>query len=304
MEPKIGIIGGSGLYEIANIKEMQSIAVDTPFGEPSGELVRGKLNNIEIIFLSRHGAGHRLLPSEINYRANIYALKKLGVTEIISVAAVGSLREEIAPLDVVMVDQFVDRTKAALEHTFFGQGIVGHISFGEPICPHLKDLVSDVAGNYFKRSEKSSSLKPGRPPQVHRNGIYLNMEGPAFSTKAESNLYRSWGMDVIGMTNLPEAKLAREAEICYCTMAMVTDYDCWHDVHDEVSVESLLAVLTQNVAAAKEILAEAIPRTKGLPECSCKNALRNAVITDPKAFPEKTRNDLAFLLDKYYPKGK
>lgn len=293
---KIGIIGGSGLYDFEGVKDLHEKTVETPFGEPSDVFACGKLQDRDIVFLARHGRGHTLMPSEINFKANIYGMKKLGVERIISISAVGSFQEEIAPRDVVMVDQFVDRTKRNTDHTFFGNGIVAHIAFGNPVCHDLHSIVSTTANEVL--SEKPAGPED-RPPMVHPSGTYLNMEGPAFSTKAESYLYKGWGMDVIGMTNLAEAKLAREAEICYCTMAMVTDYDCWHEEHDAVSVEMVVKTLLENSATAQDIIRKVVPRLPPPTKCDCQSALKNAIITDTAKFPEATRQKLAFLLDKY-----
>lgn len=293
---KIGIIGGSGLYDFEGVKDLHEKTVETPFGEPSDVFACGKLQDRDIVFLARHGRGHTLMPSEINFKANIYGMKKLGVERIISISAVGSFQEEIAPRDVVMVDQFVDRTKRNTDHTFFGKGIVAHIAFGNPVCHDLHSIVSTTANEVL--SEKPAGPED-RPPMVHPSGTYLNMEGPAFSTKAESYLYKGWGMDVIGMTNLAEAKLAREAEICYCTMAMVTDYDCWHEEHDAVSVEMVVKTLLENSATAQDIIRKVVPRLPPPTKCDCQSALKNAIITDTAKFPEATRQKLAFLLDKY-----
>lgn len=288
---KLGIIGGSGLYEFAShLNKTGEIEVKTPFGTPSDKFISGILNDIEIVFLPRHGKGHRILPGELNHKANIYAMKKLGITHIVSISAVGSLKEELKPRDVVIVDQFFDRTKrGGLDHTFFGNGIVGHISFGEPVCHELSDIA------YESAVEVEKELKTGIA--IHKGGIYVNMEGPAFSTKAESNVYRSWGMDVIGMTNLAEAKLAREAGICYCSVAMVTDYDCWHKEHDSVTVEMIIAHLTANVEIAKKII---IAITAGLAElkgeCLCGSAMDSALITRPEMIPEQIKKDLALII--------
>lgn len=293
---KIGIIGGSGLYDFEGVTDLEEKTVETPFGEPSDVFACGKLQGRDIVFLARHGRGHTLMPSEINFKANIYGMKKLGVERIISISAVGSFQEEIAPRDVVMVDQFVDRTKRNTDHTFFGNGIVAHIAFGNPVCHDLHSIVSTAANEVLS---KKPAGPEGRPPMVHPSGTYLNMEGPAFSTKAESYLYKGWGMDVIGMTNLAEAKLAREAEICYCTMAMVTDYDCWHEEHDAVSVEMVVKTLLENSTTAQEIIRTTIPRLSPPVSCGCQSALKNAIITDAAKFPDATRQKLAFLLDKY-----
>jgi len=294
---KLGIIGGSGLYDMDGFKGTRKIRVDTPFGQPSDEIMAGRLEGVETFFLPRHGRGHRILPGELNHRANIYAMKLLGVTHIVSISAVGSLREELRPRDVVIVDQYVDRTKCVDAHTFFGEGIVAHIAFADPVCPELAKLAfkaaQDAAG---KVKTKSKSARP----KIHFGGTYVNMEGPAFSTKAESKLYRSWGMDVIGMTNLAEAKLAREAEICYCTAAMVTDYDCWHPEHDHVTVDMIIQNLMANVSLAKEIIRQVAAGHKGLKrKCACPSALSCAIITARDAIPEKAKERLRPIIGKY-----
>lgn len=282
---RIGIIGGSGLYKIEGIKIKDKLSLETPFGRPSGELVIGELEGKEAVFLSRHDVGHRIPPSHINYRANIFAMKKLGVERILSVTACGSLKEELRPMDFVVVDQFVDRTNYARDTSFFTDGIVAHIEFAHPVCGELAGVLYAAA--------KGLNLR------VHPKGTYINMEGPAFSTLAESNLYRSWGMDIIGMTNMPEAKLAREAEICYATLAAVTDYDCWHPQHESVTIEMVIQNLLNNVDNAKKILSIAI---KNLPEkrsCACGNALKYAIITDTKLIPAKVKKDLEIIIGKY-----
>lgn len=282
---RIGVIGGSGLYQLEGIRFVKKIAVKTPFGSPSDKFITGKLEGREVVFLPRHGIGHRIPPSSINYRANIYAMKKLGVERIISINACGSLREEMKPMDFVVVDQFVDRTNHARAMTFFDNGIVAHIGFAHPVCKELSNLVF-AAG-------KSLGLS------IHAKGTYINMEGPAFSTLAESNLYRSWGMDIIGMTNMPEAKLAREAGICYSTLAAVTDFDCWHPDHESVTLEMVMSNLSKNIENSKKILLALI---KGMPEkrsCSCAEALKYAIVTDRKLIPEKVRKDLAIIAGKY-----
>lgn len=282
---RVGIIGGSGLYKIEGINIKDELRVKTPFGEPSGKLTVGQLEGRELVFLPRHDVGHRIPPSHINYRANIFAMKKLGVERIISVTACGSLKEEFKPLDFVAVDQFVDRTNYARDMSFFSEGIVAHIEFAHPVCPQLHKALCDSAR--------------GLGLAMHEQGTYINMEGPAFSTLAESNLYRSWGMDVIGMTNFAEAKLAREAEICYSTLASVTDYDCWHPHHASVSIEMIISNLHKNVENAKKIFTSVI---KGLPEkksCSCASALKYAIITDKKLIPAKARKDLDIIIGKY-----
>jgi 5'-methylthioadenosine phosphorylase len=302
MPPVVGVIGGSGLYDIDGLENIEEKQVATPFGEPSDSFVCGTLNGVETIFLARHGRSHSMLPSELNHYANIYALKKLGATRLLSIAAVGSLREQMAPRDIVLVDQFFDRTRRdPLSQTFFGNGIVGHVSFAEPVCPYLLKKMHESAENCLVGEPVGCA---GRPPQVHLGGTYVNMEGPAFSTRAESNLYRSWNFDVIGMTSLAEAKLAREAEICFATMAMVTDYDCWHDTHGSVTVEMVVDCLNNNSRVAKKILCDIIPKLNDQSKCGCRNALENSVMTAPAMFPKQTRQDLAFLLEKYFPQRK
>ncbi len=281
----IGIIGGSGLYNIEGIQDVKEVGVATPFGDPSDKLITGKLVGQEVVFLPRHGRGHRLSPSEINFRANIFAMKKLGVERIISVTACGSLKEELRPLDFVVVDQFVDRTNQARHMTFFEKGIVAHIMFAHPICEELSQVVYEIG------------LSLGL--SMHPKGTYVNMEGPAFSTLAESQLYRSWGMDVIGMTNMPEAKLAREAEICYATLACVTDYDCWHTQHESVTVDMIVKNLQQNVENAKKIILSVLRNLKPERKCSCKDTLQYAIITDRKLIPEKTKKDLDIIIGRY-----
>jgi 5'-methylthioadenosine phosphorylase len=279
----IGIIGGSGLYDIEGLRKVKERSVRTPFGTPSDKVVLGELDGIRIAFLSRHGRGHRINPSEINYRANIYALKSLGVQRVISVSAVGSMKESIKPGDVVLPDQFIDFTKRRTS-TFFEGGIVAHVAFGEPICATLAtDLLASA------RSVGAT---------VHRGGVYLCVEGPQFSTKGESRLYRQWGVDVIGMTNMPEAKLAREAELCYATVALVTDYDCWHATEEAVTVDAILAVLSRNVTFAKRMLRQVVPSIAGAPDCVCHRALQNAIVTAPDRMPRTVRRKLALLMDR------
>ena len=280
----IGIIGGSGLYQMPGLGEVEEVAVETPFGAPSDQFVVGKLSGKQVAFLARHGRGHRILPSELNFRANIYAMKTLGVETLISASAVGSLKEEHKPLDILIPDQFFDRTRGRIS-TFFGEGLVGHISFAHPICPDL--------------SEKLVSAAQSVEVPVKRGGTYLCMEGPAFSTLAESNIYRSWGMDVIGMTNLQEAKLAREAEICYATLALVTDYDCWHPEHDAVTVDQVLAVLNQNSENAQKLIREAVAQLGEAPRCKCRSALKSALLTDRNLVPAATKEKLGLLVGKY-----
>lgn len=286
---KIGIIGGSGLYQMPELHDVEEISVDTPFGSPSDAFVIGTLENQRVAFLPRHGRGHRFTPTEVPFRANIYAMKLLGVERLLSASAVGSLQERYAPLDMVIPDQFFDRTRArARESTFFGEGIVAHVAFGHPVCHDL--------GNVLEASCKVADVN------AHRGGTYLCMEGPAFSTVAESNVYRSWGMDVIGMTNLQEAKLAREAEICYATLALVTDYDCWHPGHDAVTVDTVIEYLNKNVRNAQLIMKEAVRRLSGEQRnCKCTSALKNAIFTAPDLWPEPTKRKLDAILKKYAP---
>jgi 5'-methylthioadenosine phosphorylase len=282
---KIGVIGGSGLYKIDGITNVREVAVETPFGEPSSKYILGELEGKELVFLPRHGIGHRISPTEINYRANIYGMKKLGVERIISISACGSLKEELRPMDFVVVDQFVDRTNYGRDMTFFRDGIVAHIEFSRPVC--------DVLSSQIYESAKSLGVR------VHPKGTYLNMEGPAFSTLAESNLYRSWGMDIIGMTNLAEAKLAREAEICYSTLAAITDYDCWHATHESVTIDLVISYLTKNIEFAKKILVSVLKNIDTERNCKCRDALKFAIMTDKALIPEKTKKDLDIILGKY-----
>ena len=284
MNVHIGIIGGSGLYDMAELTAREEKIVGTPFGDPSGPYVIGTLRGKRVAFLARHGVGHRILPTEINFRANIYGFKVLGVERILSASAVGSLKEEYKPLDILVPDQFFDRTKGRIS-TFFGRGLVAHIAFAHPLCGDLSAIAAD------------SAQKVGAT--VHRGGTYVNMEGPQFSTLAESKLYRSWGMDVIGMTNLQEAKLAREAEICYATLALVTDYDCWHPDHGSVTVEMIIGNLMQNAKTAQQAIAEAVGRIPATRTCGCKDALATAIITRPEAVPAQTKKDLAPIVGKY-----
>src|SRR4051794_24136700 len=279
----IGIIGGSGLYDMAELTDREERTVETPFGDPSAPYVVGTLGGKRVAFLARHGAGHRLLPSELNFRANIFGFKTLGVEVILSASAVGSLKEEYRPLDLLIPDQFFDRTKGRVS-TFFGRGLVAHVGVAHPFCGALSGAAYDAAR---AAGLAEGTAAPGRSdaPAVHRGGTYVCMEGPQFSTLAESQLYRSWGMDVIGMTNLQEAKLAREAEICYTTIALVTDYDCWHPDHDQVTVEMIIANLTQNARTAQEVIAGAIARIPAERTCGCASALKHAIITRPDAVP-------------------
>ncbi|MCG3159767.1 MAG: S-methyl-5'-thioadenosine phosphorylase [Acidobacteria bacterium] len=282
---QIGIIGGSGLYQMEGLTDVREISVETPFGKPSDNFIIGTLEGVRVVFLARHGRGHRLTPTELPFRANIYAMKLMGVERIISASAVGSLQEQYAPTDIVIPDQFFDRTRGRVS-TFFGEGVVAHITFAHPVC--------DALGGVLAGAGDSAGIK------IHRGGTYLCMEGPAFSTLAESRLYRSWGMDVIGMTNLQEAKLAREAEICYSTMALVTDYDCWHPDHDAVTVEMIIEYLNKNSANAQAIIRDAVRRLATMPrECKCGSALRHAILTQPGAIPAETKKKLAAIIGKY-----
>ncbi|HKC63716.1 MAG TPA: S-methyl-5'-thioadenosine phosphorylase [Pyrinomonadaceae bacterium] len=284
---KIGIIGGSGLYQMPELKDVEEVRVETPFGSPSDAFILGTLEGVRVAFLPRHGRGHRFTPTNLPFRANIYGMKLLGVERILSASAVGSLQERYAPLDMVIPDQFFDRTRArAHESTFFGDGLVAHITFAHPVCDELGNVLEAACGAADVRT--------------HRGGTYLCMEGPAFSTKAESNVYRSWGMDVIGMTNLQEAKLAREAEICYATLALVTDYDCWHEEHDAVSVETVVEYLNKNVRNAQVIMREAVKQLSDKPRnCTCGSALKNAIFTAPDLWPEATKKKLEAIIGKY-----
>ncbi len=284
MKAEIGIIGGSGLYSMPGFTAQEEVAIQTPWGEPSDHYMVGRLAGKQVAFLARHGRGHRISPSELNFRANIYGMKALGVARIISLSAVGSLKEEHRPLDFVIPDQFFDRTRGRVS-TFFGEGLVAHISFAHPVCPQLCDVLYEACRRAGVNAQKG--------------GTYLCMEGPAFSTLAESNLYRSWGMDVIGMTNLQEAKLAREAEICYVTVAMVTDYDCWHPEHDAVTVEQIISNLNRNAENAARVVAEAVARMPEERSCPCGSALRHAIITQRERIPEATRKKLELIVGKY-----
>jgi 5'-methylthioadenosine phosphorylase len=284
-QAQIGIIGGSGLYSMPGFDAQEEIAIDTPWGWPSDNYVLGRLAGKSVAFLARHGRGHRFSPSELNFRANVYGMKSLGVERIISLSAVGSLKEEHRPLDFVLPDQFFDRTRGRVS-TFFGEGLVAHISFAHPVCPQLSGVVCQAAR--------------GVGVNAKQGGTYLCMEGPAFSTLAESNIYRSWGMDVIGMTNLQEAKLAREAEICYVTVAMVTDYDCWHPDHDAVTVRDIIDHLNKNAENACKVVAAAVAAMPAGRACKCGSALAHAIITDHKLVPEETRKKLDLIIGKYF----
>ena len=280
----VGVIGGSGLYQMEGLKQIREVEVKTPFGKPSEKFIKGVLDETQFVFLPRHGKGHRWLPTEINFRANIFAMKKLGVDRIISVSAVGSLREEIVPGDIVIPDQFIDRTTQR-PSTFFGKGVVAHVSLADPFC---KDL-----------TEKLSAAGAAEGGKVHSRGTYLCMEGPQFSTRAESYLYRSWGADVIGMTNLQEAKLAREAEICFGTLALATDYDCWNQAAGDVEIEHVLAVLRQNVALAQKTIRRAVTMLTESRSCSCRSSLKDAIITEGSRIPKKVKSDLRPIIGKY-----
>jgi 5'-methylthioadenosine phosphorylase len=285
MTDVIGVIGGSGLYEMEGMTDVEHVDVDTPFGRPSDEFITGMLDGVRMVFLPRHGKGHRFTPSEVNYRANIYGLKKLGVTRIISVSAVGSLREEIVPGHIVIPDQFIDRTRGFRKDTFFGNGVVGHVQFADPVC-------ADLSATLFAAATEVGAT-------VHRGGTYLCMEGPAFSTRAESHMYRSFGASIIGMTNLTEAKLAREAEICYGVIALSTDYDCWHESHDDVSVDAIIAIIKSNVATAKKIIKAAAQKISGTRSCPCSESLKYAIISDTSVIPVETRENLELIIGKY-----
>lgn len=287
-QPVIGVIGGSGLYEIEGLSDIAEVTLNTPFGAPSDNYVTGVLDGVKMVFLPRHGRGHRILPSEVNYRANIYGMKVLGVEQIISVSAVGSMKEEIVPGHIVIPDQFFDRTQGRRASTFFGDGIVGHVQFADPVCAALSQRLAAAATAVGAR--------------VHRGGTYLCIEGPNFSTRAESNIYRSWGVDIIGMTNIPEARLAREAEICYGTLALATDYDCWHEGHEDVSVEAVIAIIQQNVNTARRIIREAVLEIAAgwqATDCHCDEALKYAIMTASELIPAQTRQDFEPLLGKY-----
>ncbi len=287
-EAAIGIIGGSGLYKMEALKDVEEVQVDTPFGQPSDALIVGTLDGTRVAFLARHGRNHTLLPSELPFRANIYAMKSLGVKYLISASAVGSLKQEAKPLDMVVPDQFIDRTRNRIS-TFFGDGIVAHIAFGDPVCHNLAGVLADAV--------ESLNLTD---VTLHRGGTYVCMEGPAFSTKAESNLYRSWGASVIGMTNLPEAKLAREAEIAYATLALVTDYDCWHPDHDSVTVDMIIANLQRNAVNAQKVIQETVRRlTANPPTSSAHSALQYAILTPPDKLSPAVKERLGLLLQKY-----
>lgn len=280
----IGVIGGSGLYEIDGLEKIEYKDIETPWGVPSDSFVVGILNNTRMVFLPRHGRGHKIMPSNINYRANIYGMKALGVDSIISVSAVGSMKEEIAPGDVVLPDQFIDFTKKR-ESSFFGEGVVAHVSMADPVCPYLSQTLFEVLSDMNTK--------------VHRGGTYICIEGPQFSSKSESNLFRSWGVDVIGMTNMPEAKLAREAEICYSTLALSTDYDCWHEDHDNVTVEDVISILLQNTELAKKVVKNTVSLLSSNKDCNCENSLENAIITQSEAIGKEVKDKYNLLIGKY-----
>ena len=290
-QPVIGVIGGSGLYEIEGLTDVQEVSMETPFGAPSDVYITGTLGEAQMVFLPRHGRGHRLLPSEVNYRANIYGMKTLGVEQVISVSAVGSMKEEIVPGHIVVPDQFFDRTQGKRASTFFGNGVVGHVQFADPVC-------ADLSAVLVKSAREVGAI-------VHAGGTYLCIEGPNFSTRAESHIYRSWGIDIIGMTNLPEARLAREAEMCYGTVALATDYDCWHEGHDDVSVEAVMAVIQKNVATAREIIKTAAAmivqqrQQRQQRNCPCTEALKFAIMTDKSLIPAETQQALKPIIGKY-----
>jgi 5'-methylthioadenosine phosphorylase len=283
-ERVIGVIGGSGLYEMSGLQNVERVRLDTPFGPPSDEYLVGRLGDARLVFLPRHGRGHRILPHEINFRANIHGMKQLGAEWILSVSAVGSMREEIRPGDLVIVDQFFDRTRRRVS-SFFGEGVAGHVSMADPVCPVLAEKLHQAAVAIGAR--------------VHKGGTYLVIDGPQFSTRGESRIYRQWGVDVIGMTNLPEAMLAREAEMCYATIALSTDYDCWHEAEEDVTVAAVLAVMKENVAKAREVIRHAAQAIAPPRRCVCASASQHAIMTDPAAIPAETKQRLEVILGKY-----
>ncbi|MAF66493.1 MAG: S-methyl-5'-thioadenosine phosphorylase [Planctomycetota bacterium] len=280
----VGVMGGSGLYDMDGLEDLGEVDLSTPFGAPSDAFLTGRLGDVSMVFLPRHGRGHRISPTEINFRANIWGMKKLGVSRILSISAVGSMREEIVPGDFVLVDQFLDRTRHRPD-TFFSDGVVAHVALADPICEQLRQILLTAAAQL--------------DVTVHDGGTYLNMEGPQFSTRAESLLYRSWGVDVIGMTNLQEARLAREAEICYSTVAMATDYDCWHEGHDDVSVETVIETVHMNVNSARNLIRAAAPLAASMGETPCESALAHAIMTAPEAISPEARLRLELLINKY-----
>ena len=283
-QAQVGIIGGSGLYQMDELQDVEEVSVETPFGEPSGKFILGKLGGKQVAFLPRHGKGHVIPPNELNFRANIFGFKLLGVEYILSASAVGSLKEDVHPLEILIPDQFIDRTRGRIS-TFFGSGLVGHVAFSHPFCAILSERLYDAG--------TQSGAK------LHRGGTYVCMEGPQFSTLAESHLYRSWGADVIGMTNLQEAKLAREAEICYATMALVTDYDCWHETEEAVTVDAIIAILTKNAETARRMVVETLKNLPYERTCECASALKYAIITQPDHISPEKRKELAPLIGKY-----
>jgi 5'-methylthioadenosine phosphorylase len=287
-ERVIGIIGGSGLYEIEGLSGVERIAVDTPFGPPSDEYLVGRLEGARLVFLPRHGRGHRILPHEINFRANIHGMKQLGVEWILSLSAVGSMKEEIRPGDLVVVDQFFDHTRRRVS-SFFGEGVAAHVAFADPVCPDLRAHVLAAA----------QIAAAGGGVKAHDGGTYLVIDGPQFSTRGESNIYRQWGVDVIGMTNMPEAKLAREAEICYATLALSTDYDCWHESEEDVTVDAVLAVMRRNVVLAKDVIRRLVRLVAAPRACACREAVRNAIMTDKSLIPVETRKRLDLIIGRY-----
>lgn len=291
-ERVIGVIGGSGIYELDGLTNVEEIAVETPFGAPSDKYITGRLGDAKMVFLARHGRGHRVLPHEINYRANIFGMKKLGVQWLMSLSAVGSMREEIRPGDMVLVDQFFDRTNGRAS-TFFGNGVAGHVAFGDPVSPKLREAMYAAAKEVAEAEGGDEAFK------VHLGGTYIVMNGPQFSTRAESNIYRGWGVSVIGMTNMPEAKLAREAEISYATVALCTDYDCWHEGHDDVSVDQVIAVLKKNAERARKVVRTAVDKIPAVHDCIAAGALQHAIMTDPSAIPDQLKTDLAPIIGKY-----
>jgi 5'-methylthioadenosine phosphorylase len=287
-ERVIGVIGGSGIYDLPGLEEVEHVALETPFGSPSDAYTTGRLGDAKLVFLARHGRGHRVLPHEINYRANIWGFKKLGVQWLLSLTAVGSMREEIVPGDMVIVDQYFDRTNGR-PSTFFGDGIAAHVGFGDPVSPKLAEVLHEAA----------VEAVAGTDVTVHKGGTYICMNGPQFSTRAESNIYRSWGVDVIGMTNMPEAKLAREAEISYAALALATDYDCWHEGHDDVSVDQVIAILKQNAENARKVVATAIPKVPAVHDCIAATALENAIMTELSEIPADVKERLEPIITKY-----
>lgn len=288
---KLGVIGGSGLYEMPGLSEVEPVSIRTPFGEPSDAYHRGRLGDTELVFLSRHGRGHRQMPSEINHRANIFGFKTLGIERVVAISAVGSLQESIRPRDVVLPDQYFDRTKTSADHTFFGDGLVAHVAFAEPVCRRLRAVL-------FAAEKEIATEQPFTGLRVHDGGTYVNMEGPAFSTKAESRTYRKLGFDVIGMTSLPEAKLCREAEICYAVLAMATDYDCWHESEEAVTVAMVIENLRSNAGFAHGMIRRLAAQDLA-GDCTCRHALANAIITAPEAVPAEAKRKLAPIVGKY-----